>query len=178
MKELIMNCLSMYGIEILLTVLLIVGFLLLLYKIGRKDLVWKIALELVCKAEKEFESGTGQKKFAVVMGSLYKRLPFLVRLLFPQSELEKYIEQALEWLKEQLKNQTFALPTGTLEKTAEAITETIIPVIDSIPTDVVINQEPIQPIQTVTFDKCNTCINRYNQNCCGCDGQKNYLFNM
>lgn len=101
-------------------------------------------------------------------------------VIFPQSELERYIEEALDWFKEQLKNETFALPSGTLEKAAEAITDVIIPVIDSIPTDVVINQEAVAPVETappIQIELCPTCQNRkLEMGCKGCDdGRMHYV---
>ena len=77
---------------------LVVIFLLL--KLGKKRQAMRIIYGLVVQAEKLLGSKTGQAKFAVV----YARLPWVVRLLYTQTEIENMINDSATWLKKYLDN--------------------------------------------------------------------------
>ena len=83
--------------------------MVILYKRGKKDIVKKIIYSLVVRAEKELGSATGGAKYSLVISQLYLRLPFILKLLFTQAELNIYIEDAVQWLKSKLQDPTVTL---------------------------------------------------------------------
>lgn len=87
--------------SIIVVVITIIG-LLVLYKLGKKDIVKKIILALVVKAEKTLGSGTGELKYAMVIDAIYNKLPFIIRFLFTKKELDTFIEEAVIKMKELL----------------------------------------------------------------------------
>ena len=104
-------------------VLLVVGvvvILAVLYKRGKKDLVKEIIYSLVVKVEKELGSATGSAKYSQVISDLYEKLPFILRLFFTKVELNKYIEDAVTWLKSKLKDPDVTLLSYAEETTVKA----------------------------------------------------------
>lgn len=90
-----------------LDVALVVMFLIMLailIKRGKKEAVKRIVYALVVQAEKQLGSKTGTSKRAVVFAELYKRLPWVIRILFTQSDIEKMIDESLAELKKFLRN--------------------------------------------------------------------------
>lgn len=84
------------------SVLVIVAFLALvvvLIKRGETKILKQILFNLVTQAEKQFGSGTGSLKYAVVADWIYQRIPAVLKLLFTSSDIEKMIEAALEEAK-------------------------------------------------------------------------------
>ena len=92
-----------------LLVIVAVVVLAVLYKRGKKDLVKEIIYTLVVKAEKELGSATGSAKYSQVITTLYLKLPFILRLFFTKVELNKYIEDAVSWLKIKLEDPKVTL---------------------------------------------------------------------
>ncbi|EOD01401.1 hypothetical protein [Caldisalinibacter kiritimatiensis] len=76
--------------------------LLYLYKRGNEDLVKKIILSLVVRAEKTLGSKTGELKYAMVVNLAYKHIPSSLRLFFSKKEIDNMIEEAVRFLKEYL----------------------------------------------------------------------------
>ena len=81
-----------------------VALLLILYKNNKKEVVKKIILALVVQAEKNLGSKTGDLKYAEVMKGLYGALPSIVRILFTEEDINNYIEDGVQKLKEMLNN--------------------------------------------------------------------------
>lgn len=81
-----------------------VALLLILYKDNKKEVVKKIILALVVQAEKNLGSKTGDLKYAEVMKGLYGALPSIVRILFTEEDIDNYIEDGVQKLKEMLNN--------------------------------------------------------------------------
>lgn len=84
------------------SVLVVVAFLALvvaLIKRGETKILKQILFNLVTQAEKQFGSGTGSLKYAVVADWIYQRIPAVLKLLFTSSDIEKMIEAALEEAK-------------------------------------------------------------------------------
>lgn len=79
--------------------------LIILWKRGRRETVRKVILSLVVKAEKELGSGTGQLKYAIVVERIYFALPWVVRIVFTQKEIDNMIEDAVNYLKMYLSNE-------------------------------------------------------------------------
>lgn len=83
-------------------VLLVVAGLLYLYKQGKKEFVRKVVLSLVVQAEKALGSGTGELKYAMVVERVYAVLPAILRFLITKKELDKLIEEAVQYMKKYL----------------------------------------------------------------------------
>ncbi|HWR61914.1 MAG TPA: hypothetical protein VN580_09905, partial [Clostridia bacterium] len=70
-----------------------------LYRIGKRDTAKKIILSLVIQAEKALGSGTGELKYAMVVERAYEVLPTLVRFFITKKELDRLIEEAVQYMK-------------------------------------------------------------------------------
>lgn len=95
------------NIDVILNIAIIamcVALLLILYKDNKKEVVKKIILALVVQAEKNLGSKTGDLKYAEVMKGLYGALPSIVRILFTEEDIDNYIEDGVQKLKEMLNN--------------------------------------------------------------------------
>ena len=95
------------NIDVILNIVIIamfVALLLILYKNNKKEVVKKIILALVVQAEKNLGSKTGDLKYAEVMKGLYSALPSIVRILFTEEDINNYIEDGVQKLKEMLNN--------------------------------------------------------------------------
>ncbi len=87
----------------LLIVVLFVIILALLYKSGKKEEVKRIVKSLVIQAEKTLGSGTGELKYVLVVERLYYVMPSLLRFLYTKKEIDDFIIDAVDWLKEYLR---------------------------------------------------------------------------
>jgi hypothetical protein len=85
-----------------LMVLAVVMVLAYLWAKGHKAVVRKIVYSLVIQAERALGNGTGEFKYALVVGWVYERLPALVRLFLSEAELDGMIEAAVQYMKEEL----------------------------------------------------------------------------
>lgn len=85
--------------SILVVLLFIVG-LLFMYKKGKKEFVRQVVLSLVVQAEKALGSGTGELKYAMVVENIYKVLPSILTILISEKELDKLIEDGVQYMKE------------------------------------------------------------------------------
>lgn len=79
----------------LVIVVAFVGLMVWLIKKGKKDLVYKIILSLVVKAEAALGSKTGELKF----NEVYASLPLIIRIFYTKAELQALITQAVKWLE-------------------------------------------------------------------------------
>lgn len=86
----------------ILVVLLFIIMLLFLYKRGKKDFVRLIILSLIVQAEKALGSGTGELKYAMVVEGIFRALPPILRFLITTKELDRLIEDGLQYLKNYL----------------------------------------------------------------------------
>lgn len=111
--------------------LVIIGIAFILCRTGNEQLVKNVILELVCIAERTYGSQTGEIKLASVWAGIYERLPWYIRLVFPKSLLESYIENAVQWLKKKLSTDTNLL-TYSEENLYELLTNSENSQIDKI----------------------------------------------
>lgn len=88
----------------IICIVLIILFLVYLYRKGQKKLLNEILFYLVTLAEEQFGSGTGELKFAAVSTWLYDRLPAIARVLFTKKQIDNMIENAVEKMKDYLAN--------------------------------------------------------------------------
>lgn len=91
-----------FNLSSILVVLLIITGLLFIYKKGKKEFVRQVVLSLVVQAEKNLGSGTGELKYAMVVEGVYQVLPAILKLLLTKSELDKLIEDSVQYLKQYL----------------------------------------------------------------------------
>lgn len=99
--EMIKGFVMAYWVDIATVVVFVMAALLLLRN-GKKKMVYAAVLDLVVRAEKELGSGTGPLKYNRVVSLVYKRLPFLVRALFTEKDIDAMIEKAVLELKKVL----------------------------------------------------------------------------
>lgn len=97
MKEFLM----LYWVTILVWVIIIAALLVAWY-FRKIPLVKQALYSLVCSAEKQWGSGTGELKYAAVISMFYSKMPFPIRMMFPQEVISKWIEQAVVKLKFEL----------------------------------------------------------------------------
>jgi len=64
--------------------------------------VQRMALALVIEAERRYGSGTGRIKYATVVGELYIRLPWLLKIFVTDTMIDELIESAVTYMKENL----------------------------------------------------------------------------
>ena len=120
MLDLFLEFLKLYWGSVLVSAVFI-SVLIFLWKQGKKDLVKRIILDLVCKAEQKYGSGTSVVKLGMVWGEIYRRLPLLVRLVFTQAELQGFIEEWVSWLKKKLKENENYLSSYSEERLNKTI---------------------------------------------------------
>lgn len=101
MYEIILNWLSGNTVEVVGTLIVLI-LALVLYKKGKTEFVRKIILALVTEAEKQYGNGTGELKYATVVERLYEVLPWIIRLLYSKKQIDRMIEEAVEYLKRYL----------------------------------------------------------------------------
>lgn len=101
MIELIKSFIILNLVEVIGTVIVVlVG--LILYKRGKTTFVRKVVLALVTEAEKRYGDGTGELKYHHVVERLYEVLPWILRVLYSKEQIDKMIEDAVEYLKRYL----------------------------------------------------------------------------
>jgi hypothetical protein len=66
----------------------------------RWDLLDRVLFALVTWAEREYGSGTGTLKLAMVLERLYPHIPAIIRIFVSAKKLERLVDQALEAAKE------------------------------------------------------------------------------
>lgn len=96
--------LAKFWLSILLVVLVVIT-IVILWKQGKKQTVKDFIYTLVCKSEQLFGTKTGDAKAAEVRTQIYLQLPFFVRMIFTQAELENYLKEGCKRLEEMLKKK-------------------------------------------------------------------------
>lgn len=101
MYQFLVSLIMVHFVEVIGTVIVIL-LGLLLYKRGKTDFVRKLILALVTEAEKRYGNSTGELKYNHVVERIYEVLPWILRVLFSKEQLDKMIEDAVEYLKRYL----------------------------------------------------------------------------
>lgn len=89
------------------SILVIILFIALVIYLIKKNQIKKVnamLFYLVTEAESHFGNGTGSLKYAAVTTWLYERLPTIIKLIFTDKQIDKMIENAVDEMKEYLKN--------------------------------------------------------------------------
>lgn len=81
-----------------LAVVLVVWFVV----VKKIPVARKIALALVIEAEAKYGSGTGDIKYAEVVGKIYSLLPFTLKIFISEKFIDTLIEDAVQFMKEKL----------------------------------------------------------------------------
>lgn len=115
----LLNFIQLYYLDILLVAGALTA-LVVLWRRGNKKLVYRIALMAVTQAERALGSGTGPIKLATAISYVYRNLPATIRLFFTQAEIENFIEDAVNELKEYL-NSGATLDSYDTEKLREDV---------------------------------------------------------
>jgi len=110
------NQLAMYTVVVVMVLVLAAIF----WYTGRKETARKIVLSVVIEAERRFGSGTGKVKYATVVGMVYPLLPVIVRLFVTEDQLDIWIEEGVEELKDILSEPD---PNTNSTKSAELVSE-------------------------------------------------------
>jgi hypothetical protein len=107
------------------SVLILAAFVILIAAIVMKkrwDLLDKVLFALVTWAEREYGSGTGALKLAVVLERLYPHIPAIIRIFVSTKKLEQLIDKALTAAKERWdKNPKLIETAATLHIEAPTI---------------------------------------------------------
>lgn len=85
---------------IVLVGLAIITAVIVLALRGKKEIIYKMLYVLVDEAEALYGSKTGKLKFSYVLEKVYAMLPSAIKLFITYGMLEKWIEKALEEMKE------------------------------------------------------------------------------
>ena len=101
------------NIQIILAVIGI-AILVILWVIGKKDIVKSVLLQFVIDAEAKYGSGTGAIKHDTVVGWIKAKFPTLF-LFISDKTLDKWIEDVVQYVKSELGEKAIqeAGSTGT-----------------------------------------------------------------
>ena len=88
------------NIQIILAVIGI-AILVILWVIGKKDIVKSVLLQFVIDAEAKYGSGTGAIKHDTVVGWIKAKFPTLF-LFISDNTLDKWIEDVVQYVKSEL----------------------------------------------------------------------------
>ena len=92
------------NIQIILFVIGI-AILVILWVIGKKDIVKSVLLQLVIDAEARYGSGTGAIKHDTVVGWIKSKFPTLF-LFISDKTLDKWIEDVVQYVRSELGEKT------------------------------------------------------------------------
>ncbi len=105
-------------LNLVIVLILAVGLTTLWVRGYRKQVIL-IVRALVIEAEVKYGRGTGILKYNHVIGLVYPKLPFIVRLLISEKALDNYIDLGVKWLKmiggEELIDEIYGFPDPLLE---------------------------------------------------------------
>ena len=88
-----------------ISVVLVVGFIVMCFimiKKGYERNVRLMILSLVCKMENIYGTGTGSIKFEAEVSEFMEHAPSIVKFLFTADEIDNFIEDCVEILKNKL----------------------------------------------------------------------------
>lgn len=88
----------------ILTVIIFIAVMVVLVRKGATKQVNQILFYLVIEAEKAFGGGTGKLKYSAVTTWLYERLPYILKILFTDKQIDQMIEKAVQDMKDYLEN--------------------------------------------------------------------------
>ena len=102
------------NLEIILVIVCLV-ILILLWIVGKKNVVKSVLLQMIIDAEAKYGSGTGGIKHDVVVGYIKQKFPTLF-IVISDKTLDKWIEDMVKYIKAELGEDTIQ-KVGTNEPT-------------------------------------------------------------
>lgn len=90
-----------YWLDIVLWVLALAVLFVFWFR-GNRGQILALAKQAVKIAEQELGSGTGPLKLSLAVTWVYERLPVTLKFFLTEDGLIRYIEKALEWLKNKI----------------------------------------------------------------------------
>lgn len=100
-----------HWLDILLAIVFLAFFGVLLSYLASKPngIVAKLVYGLVIEAEKDLGSKTGQLKKKQVISKVYKQLPVCIRFVVNEATVERFINEAVHFMKEALEQNNSTL---------------------------------------------------------------------
>lgn len=100
-----MNILSIIIIAIFILIILsVIG--IKLYKTIKLNGLKQTAIDLICRAEKEYEKGKNSEKFQSVCNTIVALLPAPARIFINQSTIEYFVQKVFDSIKVALDTET------------------------------------------------------------------------
>lgn len=92
------------NIYIIIALVLLICYFAYLYYTGKKKELKALIYSMVILAEKTFGDKTGEYKYDFVIGRIYPLIPAPLKLFITEKMLDNLIEEAVQKLKERLKD--------------------------------------------------------------------------
>ena len=114
-----------HWLDILLAIVFLLFFgVLLSYLVSRPNgIVAKLVYGLVIEAEKDLGSKTGQLKKKQVISKVYKQLPVCIRFIVNEATVERFINEAVHFMKEALEQNNSTLASLSEESALRESTQ-------------------------------------------------------
>ena len=116
-----------HWLDILLAIVFALFFGVLLSYLASKPngIVAKLVYGLVIEAEKDLGSKTGQLKKKQVISKVYKQLPVCLRFVVNEATVERFINEAVHFMKEALEQNNSTLASLSEESACKNLTRKI-----------------------------------------------------
>ena len=116
-----------HWLDILLAIVFALFFGVLLSYLASKPngIVAKLVYGLVIEAEKDLGSKTGQLKKKQVISKVYKQLPVCIRFVVNEATVERFINEAVHFMKEALEQNNSTLASLSEESACMKLTDKI-----------------------------------------------------
>ena len=116
-----------HWLDIVLAFVLITFFSILVsYLASRPNgIVAKLIYGLVIEAEKDLGSKTGQLKKKQVISKVYKQLPVCIRFVVNEATVDRFINEAVHFMKEALEQNNSTLASLSEESACMNLTEKV-----------------------------------------------------
>lgn len=102
----------------LILALIGIAILVILWVIGKKDIVKSVLLQFVIDAEAKYGSGTGAIKHDTVVGWIKAKFPTLF-LFISDKTLDKWIEDVVQYVKSELGEKAIQEAGSTVKDSAK-----------------------------------------------------------
>ena len=113
-----------HWLDIFLAIVFLLFFGVLLSYLASKPngIVAKLVYGLVIEAEKDLGSKTGQLKKKQVISKVYKQLPVCIRFVVNEATVERFINEAVHFMKEALEQNNSTLASLSEESACKNLT--------------------------------------------------------
>ena len=116
-----------HWLDIVLAIVFMLFFSVLIsYLASRPNgIVAKLIYGLVIEAEKDLGSKTGQLKKKQVISKVYKQLPVCIRFVVNEATVDRFINEAVHFMKEALEQNNSTLASLSEESACMKLTEKV-----------------------------------------------------